>query len=1061
MATDPKGKAILIAAVESTKMVFSFHQTKSKSTINGPLSIDSPNTIIFDVASVETSSKSQIFASLEHPYRPEVKPQDASKTKVLNFYKVDWDRNETSLKISYNVDSTAHKLISLPSSLGFGGVLILAKDKVIYRSIETENEIIVAVPKRYHTVAMDQHGNPDHGVYFVHSQCISREGSDPFVLLQTEYGDLFKISLVVDSMQVTGLGVEYFDTVPPSTVFCVLENEYLYNASESGNHFLYTIQTFDTQHEKDDSQYIKVQPLKNLVMIDEVKSACPVVDMKIENALGDETSNQLVTLSGRGPRSTLRVLVHGIDVDVVLNHPIEANPIRVWTLKQSLDDALDRYLVLSYADSTSVLTVENGVVSAITKSYPFYNAFVMDQPTLDVGLFVNGIIQIVSNSIRYTRGGKTQEWSPSGKTITHSTFNEKQILVVTNNGDIFYLEADGTKLKEVECLHSTGKEINSIAIHPMLENDQKSSYFATTDSELKLRLYSLNSSNLLEVISTQQLPARSNSLSFLCNSGYNCIVSGSTNGILTRFVIDDDNHIGEPQNKYIGSKAIKIKSIIVNGKSGLLCMSKKAWMLFSERGSHKLVPISCGHIEDASSIQTENNLNAIITISSNTLKVFVPSRIGEMFTHLEMPLRYTPRKSTIIPSTKNMVLVEADHNAYSHNDVLKLESEGKDSSMEIEGENNVKYPHSLSGVPKPGPLKWASCIRVVDLFRLETLDLIELEDNEAAISVCHVSFRDHGNDIFICVGVTKDMVVYPKRKTTENYIYVYRFIEETRKLELESRMRVDGLPSALAPYQGRLLVGIGSSLLIYDLGKVKSDLIKKCENSSFPNVIVTISTFGERIIVGDIQESLHYVKYNRPDNSLTIIVDDVLPRWITCSETLDYSTVAGSDKFGNIFLLRVPDKVAHFENDLSSSRFSWETGHRNGAPYKLECICSFYTGETVTNVKKAQLTQGCAEVLIYTTITGTVGALIPLASRGDVDFFARLELLLRQECPSVSGRDHLSFRSSFFPLKNVIDGDLCEMFASLDQDKQRYIAEELEISPIELQRKLEEIRENV
>jgi splicing factor 3B subunit 3 len=35
------------------------------------------------------------------------------------------------------------------------------------------------------------------------------------------------------------------------------------------------------------------------------------------------------------------------------------------------------------------------------------------------------------------------------------------------------------------------------------------------------------------------------------------------------------------------------------------------------------------------------------------------------------------------------------------------------------------------------------------------------------------------------------------------------------------------------------------------------------------------------------------------------------------------------------------------------------------------------------------------------------------------------------------------FRSSYAPVKDVIDGDLCEMFSMLDFTKQRVVAEEL------------------
>lgn len=56
------------------------------------------------------------------------------------------------------------------------------------------------------------------------------------------------------------------------------------------------------------------------------------------------------------------------------------------------------------------------------------------------------------------------------------------------------------------------------------------------------------------------------------------------------------------------------------------------------------------------------------------------------------------------------------------------------------------------------------------------------------------------------------------------------------------------------------------------------------------------------------------------------------------------------------------------------------------------------------------------------------GALLPFSSREDVDFFSHLEMHLRQEQPPLAGRDHLGFRSYYFPVKDTIDGDLCEQF---------------------------------
>ena len=67
-----------------------------------------------------------------------------------------------------------------------------------------------------------------------------------------------------------------------------------------------------------------------------------------------------------------------------------------------------------------------------------------------------------------------------------------------------------------------------------------------------------------------------------------------------------------------------------------------------------------------------------------------------------------------------------------------------------------------------------------------------------------------------------------------------------------------------------------------------------------PNFIVSIQTSGSRIVVGDIQESFSFVRYKHQENQLVVFADDTSPRWITCSTMLDFSSVAGADKFGNV-----------------------------------------------------------------------------------------------------------------------------------------------------------------
>lgn len=65
---------------------------------------------------------------------------------------------------------------------------------------------------------------------------------------------------------------------------------------------------------------------------------------------------------------------------------------------------------------------------------------------------------------------------------------------------------------------------------------------------------------------------------------------------------------------------------------------------------------------------------------------------------------------------------------------------------------------------------------------------------------------------------------------------------------------------------------------------------------------------------------------------------------------------------------------------------------------------------------------------------------------------------MRGEAISLVGRDHLSYRSYYAPVKSVIDGDLCEAFATLPYARQQSIASDLDKTIGDVLKKLESLR---
>lgn len=334
----------------------------------------------------------------------------------------------------------------------------------------------------------------------------------------------------------------------------------------------------------------------------------------------------------------------------------------------------------------------------------------------------------------------------------------------------------------------------------------------------------------------------------------------------------------------------------------------------------------------------------------------------------------------------------------------------------------------------------------------QVLQTIDLENNEACVSVAIVSFASQDNESFLVVGTGKDMVMNP-RSFSEGYLHVYRFQDDGRELEFIHKTKVEEPPMALLAFQGRLLAGIGKSLRIYDLGM--RQMLRKAQEEVGPQQIVSLNSQGGRIVVGDVQQGITYVVYKPQTNKLIPFVDDFVARWVTCSTLVDYESVAGGDKFGNIFIVRCPTQ-ASIESDEEQAGLHLINArdYLHGTSHRLDLMCHFYTQDIPTSITKTQLNSGTEQILLWTGVMGTIGVFIPFSSREDVDFFQTLEQHMRTEDPPLAGRDHLIYRGYYAPVKGVIDGDLCERYALLPSDKKQMIAAELDRSVREIERKI-------
>eukprot|EP00039_Didymoeca_costata_P018972 m.335766 g.335766 ORF g.335766 m.335766 type:complete len:1204 (-) comp17672_c0_seq1:1765-5376(-) len=1075
LAIDPKGRAIMIGAVEKQKLVYILNRdSAARLTISSPLEAHKTNTLIFDTIGIDVGFDNPIFACLEMDY--EEADQDPTGEaleelqQTLTFYELDLGLNHVVRKQSDPLEVVANKLIRVPGgSDGPGGVLVCSENLITYRNIGDVPPVSVRIPRRADCADPKRGSIVTNWVMHIHKHIM-------FFLIQTEMGDLFKLTLDVEDDEVKQINLKYFDTVPVSAGMSLLKNGLLFVAAEYGNQTLYQVaQLGDNEDEPTYSnlspptQSFEFRPRKllNLVSIDEVESLAPIMSCTVAD-LANEDSPQLYAACGKGARSNMRVMRHGLEVTQWAVSPLPGNPNAVWTVKRHVSDPYDSYIVVSFINATLVLSIGD-TVEEVTDS-----GFLPSVPTLSASrIGDDALIQVYPQGIRHIRADKrVNEWkAPANRAITQCAVNERQVAIALAGGEIVYFEMDSSgQLNEYTERMEMEGEVTSMGIAPVPPGLQRSKFLGIGSADNTVRVVSLDPKDCLQPMSMQALPALPESLCVMemtAGEGEQSTLYmniGLENGVLLRTVIDTNSgDLSDTRTRYLGSRGVKLFRVTIQENDAVLALSSRPWLNYMYQGLSKLTPLSYETLEHASSFTSEQCPEGIVACAKNTLRVLSLENLGSVFNSKSTPLRMTPRDFVVDPSSNTLVVVGGDNNTS-----IPPPSGGggaeDESKMNVEeSEESQAEQEKLEAVlaeRRDGLGKFIGSVCVVDPLAGKTLHSLDLETNEVPVSVCAIQFSAvHDGFQYIIVGTVTDWDI-KAQKFSACHLLTYRLIGEGDRrttLELVHRTSVEAVPAALHAFNGRLLAGIGNLLRLYDIGKRK--LLRKCENKGIPNLVVHITSMGHRILACDLKESYFWVRYKMADNQLVIFADDTNSRYLTRCALLDYSTVAGVDKFGNVNISRLPEGASdNIDEDPTGNKALWERGLLNGAAQKVETLANYHLGETALSIQKATLTPGGSECLVYTTLAGGVGVLLPFTNKEDVDFFQHLEMHLRAENPPLCGRDHLSYRSYYYPVKNVIDGDLCEQYNALEAKKRRAIAEDLDRTPAEVSKKLEDLR---
>eukprot|EP00040_Diaphanoeca_grandis_P039239 m.258510 g.258510 ORF g.258510 m.258510 type:complete len:1196 (+) comp36678_c0_seq1:191-3778(+) len=1070
LAVDPKGRALMIGAIEKQKLVYILNRDASaRLTISSPLEAHKAHTLVFDMIGVDVGFENPVFACLEMDYEEaDTDPTGealAETQQTLTFYELDLGLNHVVRKQSDELDVIGNKMIRVPGgSDGPGGLLICSENLITYRTMGESAPISVRIPKRAGSLQEADRKS------IITAHVMHKHKHIMFFLVQTDFGDVFKLTLDIDDDEVKQLNLKYFDTLPVAVGLNLLKNGLLFVPSEYSNHSLYQVAqlgdnedepTFSTYSPPDQPFEFTPRELRNLVAMDDIENLAPILACTVAD-LANEDTPQIYAACGQGGRSSVRALRHGLEVTQWAVSGLPGNASAVWTVSTHVNDPHDSYIVVSFTNATLVLSIGD-TVEEVTEM-----GFLTNVPTLSASrIGDDALIQVYPDGIRHIQANKrVNEWKPPGKrdgAIVHCAVNERQVAIALIGGEIIYFELDQSGQLNEYSLEGSDKmempaEVTCMGVANVPPGLQRSRFLAVGCEDNTVRVVSLDPADCLQPLSMQVLPAKPVSLCIVEIAGGEGEMSslylniGLENGVLLRTVIDPTTgDLADSRSRYLGSKPIKLFTVKVESQEAVLSLSSRPWLSYNYQGHSRLTPLSYELLEHASSFKSEQVPEGIVAIAGNTLRIISLDRLGTVFNTTKLPLPLTPRKFAVDELSSSLIVIEGDHQ-------VGKGAEGE-NAMDTDNGDGVDGDVVL-GVKRTGAGNWRGNVRVMDPLQATTLSLHALGDNEMPISVAVVKFASNTEGYsFVVVGTVKDLELQTQKMAC-GYLYTFKLVgsgDRHTQLELVHKTSVDGVPAALHAFNGRLLAGVGSLLRLYDLGKSK--LLRKSENKHIPNNIVDIKSMGHRVIVSDQKDSFFFLKFKAGENSLVIFADDTNPRWLTQTTLLDYNTVAGVDKFGNFAVAKLPEDINDdVDEDPTGSKTLWDRGVLNGASQKCEIVASYHLGETALSLQKAVLTPSGSECLIYSTLAGSIGVIVPFSIKEDVDFFQNLEMHLRAENPPLCGRDHLAYRSYYFPVKNVIDGDLCEQYNSLDARKKKQIAEDLDRTPAEVSKKLEDIR---
>ncbi|CAG8721486.1 14448_t:CDS:10, partial [Funneliformis caledonium] len=630
-----------------------------------------------------------------------------------------------------------------------------------------------------------------------------------------------------------------------------------------------------------DSQLIRLRQDKNeqgflLDILEKFINLSPIQDFCIVN-LERQGQGQVITCSGGSRDGSLRIIRNGVGITVQAT--LDMSGINgIWSLRPHFDADYDDMMVISFIGETRILKLSQGEELEEVNQYC---GFDMSRSTIATSNIIGNLLaQVTETSVRLVDLNNqrvTSEWNPPALSkITVADINPTQVVVALGGGSLIYFEIKGLELVEIKST-KLEYEVSCVNISPLDINNPINSTVVAVGLWTIIGVQILRLPTL-EIIASQPLEGTAITRSVLLTTfEYNhYLIAALGDGQLFHFIFTPETgRLSEKKQLSLGTQPIMLTSFTSNGMNHVFAASDRPTVIYSSN------------------------------------KKLLYSNVNTKDVTYMCPFRPTPMAtSLVITHEEGLTIGSIDEIQKLHIRTIPL-NEMPRRIFHQEYSNTIGI---LTTRPVPDPetgiQEHLSFFKVLDDQSFEFYDWFQMLPHESVHCLTSVKF-DHEREEAPEYYVVGTSFAFPNEtESLRGRILIFHVdkVDHAPKLKLVHDKEMRGAVFTCAPFNGKLLVGVNSTVIVLEWNpeEGKEMLTEVCNYVNFTMALHVVAR-GHFVVVGDLLRSvslLAYKELEKGEKVLELIANDYNQNWLSAVEALDDDEFIAADTDHNLFTLK-------------------------------------------------------------------------------------------------------------------------------------------------------------